>query len=263
MYKAIICFDLDGTLLDERERIRKPDMEILENNRDYLFVPATGRSYESVKRLFHQNQLFVGQKLPLPLITMNGAVAFAPQEEMVVEFLFTAAEKQQIRSVIEKNQHISYLMQGHDNSYLLWPNEFGLGCLHRYNLHYTLEPMPESFEFFKVMCFCGEPDVLQSFVDSVKDLPVEKAYGTPFIYEFTPPGVNKGRALTALAETMNVSHLPIFAAGDGGNDVETFRVAKRSFAPKGSLPFVLDAADEVIEPDGVGLLSQMIERSLN
>ena len=264
MYKAVICFDLDGTLLDPQEKIRQPDKDTLLQNTDYLFVPATGRSLESVKRLFHLNQLVVDQNIPYPLITLNGGAGYAPQEETAFEFLFSADEKKEIFSIIEKNTHISYLLQSTTGSYLLWPNQFSLSCLHRYKLQYESEDqIPQGYDFVKVMCFCEDSNQMQEFVSSLDGLPIEKAFGTPFIYELTPLGVNKGSTLKALINRMGLSHLPVFAAGDGGNDVETFRVANRSFAPKGSLQFVIDAADELIEPDGKGLLPQIIERSRN
>jgi Cof subfamily protein (haloacid dehalogenase superfamily) len=264
MYKAIICFDLDGTLLDPQEKIRQPDKDILTQNQDYLFVPATGRSLESVKRLFKLNQLFEDQKFPFPLVTLNGGIGIAPQEDTMIEYLFSDQEKEQIFSVFKGNPNISFLVQSATDNYLIWPNQFSLSCLHRYKLRYeTEDKMPQNFDFVKVMCFCDEADQMSRFVSSVEGLSIEMAFGTPFIFEFTPLGVNKGSTLVALTQKMKLSHLPIFAAGDGGNDLETFRIAKRSFAPKGSLQFVLDAADELIEPDGKGLLPQIIERSLS
>ncbi len=56
--KSIICFDLDGALLIDRDEIHLVDRKILGTEHDVaIFIPTSGRILESIKRTFRRNEL--------------------------------------------------------------------------------------------------------------------------------------------------------------------------------------------------------------
>jgi len=88
MPQKIICFDLDGTLINAHGMIHPADIEILATHRGSLLVPATGRTISSVRQLFEKNGLFIGQPLPFPLILQNGAALYSEGEHLLAHFHF-------------------------------------------------------------------------------------------------------------------------------------------------------------------------------
>jgi len=100
MPKKIICFDLDGTLINAQGIIHPADIEILATYRDDLLIPATGRSLDSVRQIFAKNRLFTGQALPFPLVLQNGAALYAEGERVLAHFLFKEEEQAQLIQIL-------------------------------------------------------------------------------------------------------------------------------------------------------------------
>jgi hydroxymethylpyrimidine pyrophosphatase-like HAD family hydrolase len=84
-------------------------------------------------------------------------------------------------------------------------------------------------------------------------------YSLPTIFEFNPPGVTKGATLKQLLQALAMDTLPIFAAGDGENDLTLLSTAKRAFAPANAHPAVLEQADVIIPRNKNGLLEPILE----
>src|SRR5512138_2108879 len=84
MSLPIVCFDMDGTLLDEQMRIHPRDIALLtREDAPALFVPSTGRPLISVRHAFAKNGMYESRRIPLHLVLQNGAVRMSPGEVTV------------------------------------------------------------------------------------------------------------------------------------------------------------------------------------
>ena len=80
---------------------------------------------------------------------------------------------------------------------------------------------------------CPEVEVTSSWIDNI---------------EINPRGVNKGAALTALAEHLGISMAQVMAIGDNDNDVSMLEAAGFGVAMGNATPAALAAADYVTLP---------------
>ena len=61
---SVLCFDLDGTLVNDQGEIHPNDLMLLDHpNSAVLLIPATGRPLESVRRTFRKAGLFKEKKI--------------------------------------------------------------------------------------------------------------------------------------------------------------------------------------------------------
>ncbi len=259
--KAIICFDLDGTLVNERGEIHARDIKLL-NKPDLpvQIIAATGRSLESVRSTFHKNGLFLDRAIPFPLILLNGALTCRADEVISSYIPFKSDVQKQLITLAGEHKQISYLFLAADEVNILWPNPFGMASADKYEFKLS----PYDFEkgqsrFCKVMCLSEQPETLAQIATAVKGLPVSTAYSMSTIFEISPPGVNKGSSLLALLKEMQLQDVPLYSAGDGENDLELLKLARLSFAPQKALPVVKQAADQVIDIAQGGLLAPLLD----
>ena len=78
--------------------------------------------------------------------------------------------------------------------------------------------------------------------------------------EFLHPLADKGEAVAWIAEQRGISPERIIAAGDDSNDVEMLHRAARSYAAPGANADAREAADVVVEGDGVPALLAALAR---
>ena len=87
MRLPILCFDLDGTLLDVDACIHLNDIKLLTAFQpSALFIACTGQPLSSVRRTFTRNGLFNDQKIPFPLVLQNGSLIFGSDEEFLAYY---------------------------------------------------------------------------------------------------------------------------------------------------------------------------------
>ena len=85
----------------------------------------------------------------------------------------------------------------------------------------------------QISALCPEVEVTSSWIDNI---------------EINPRGVNKGAALTALAERLGIPMAQVMAIGDNDNDVSMLEAAGCGVAMGNATPAALAAADYVTLP---------------
>ncbi len=257
----IICFDMDGTLLDERGRIHPNDAALLASPEPRaFFIPSTGRPANSVHCAFARNGLYADQALPFYMVLQNGAVLMAPEEQLLSYDAFEPGVQKDLLDLAMGFPQIMFLYLSATDIHVLWPGAYGLGLSASFD--FTLRPLSEAKEgtrFCKLMCISDSPAALDAMAAAVAAWPVESAFSMPPLLEITAKNANKGNGIAALLQKAGLAGQPVYAAGDGENDLSLFRIAAASFAPSAAPEAVKSAADHVIDVSREGLLAPILK----
>jgi hydroxymethylpyrimidine pyrophosphatase-like HAD family hydrolase len=95
--RAVLCMDIDGTLIDAREVVHPADQDVLTGFPDSVQpIITTGRILHSARGVLRQNGLFVNGKFPLAGVFMNGGIACLPFEKPCLKRSFSASLRQKV-----------------------------------------------------------------------------------------------------------------------------------------------------------------------
>ena len=260
----VICFDMDGTLLDGSGEIHPNDRKILKSDRQYFFIPATGRSLEAVRRLFQRNELFRHGLLPIPLILQNGSLVYLPGEKMHAYRAFPQETQERLLAAMLAEPKLNFWLFGQNFLHTLWPTPFGQSLSEHFDLE--IQPFPldgPAAQYSKIIALSEDPKQLADFARKPALDGVELSYSRTTLLEINPAGVNKGTALADLLRTLGLEQPQLYVAGDGGNDLPLFELSEHSFAPRDAQPRVRERASHVIDTCAEGLLTPILRVAKN
>jgi Cof subfamily protein (haloacid dehalogenase superfamily) len=260
MPKKIICFDLDGTLINAQGVIHPADVEILATHRDSLLIPATGRSIGSVRQIFSKNGLFIGQALPFPLVLQNGAALYAEGERVLAHFLFEEEVQAQLINLLLRFPQAGVLL--FDLNWIYCLHENGLAKEAIRSLDFQARSFTElshAFRFSKVMCFADNLDILTAIREALRPLAVGAFQSLPQALEICPQGVNKANGILQLVKLLGVEDYRLYAVGDSENDLPMLELAHTSYAPTTAGDDVIRRVDRAIDASINGILAPIYE----
>ena len=251
--QAILSIDIDGTLMDSKEAIHPNDIQLLlDFPRNIQPILATGRELYSTKPIFHANGLFHDSPLPLPGVFMNGGTAYLPNEVLYIHHYFPMSIRDELIALAENNPQTVFIFSTLNVSYVANPNLNLADQDYLIPVQSPAEEVPE--EILKVLIIERDRSVLERVVKSAASLQTQMAYSLPFLFEINPPGITKAVTLIKLIEKMGLSSgIPIYAVGDGENDLSLFELSQVSFAPSNAHPSILEKADHVIIREEKGI----------
>ena len=268
----LLAIDIDGTLVNHRDRISRRTREALRTARNHIgLVLATGRRYRTTQRVMDD------LRMDLPAVCLGGsltksasgktlhAVPFAPAD---VSALTALAQRRDLALVLQRDAH------GPDGP------DFVVDASRRWNeatAHYVRVgggagyPDPEFSsgdreDTLVVGCF-GERVPLAAFQDDIQSsmshcesvlVPSKKTPG--WYLEVTPDGVSKWSALRRYARSMGVAENAICAVGDALNDLPMIEGAGFGVAMGNADPAVKAAADWTTGRNDDDGLVALIER---
>ena len=256
----MICFDFDGTLVDEEARIHPADVEVLATERSVRFVPATGRPLHAVRRTFERHGLFVDGPIPFPMVLENGAAVYTENEVLRSRTSIDPDLQDALMGAVLSSEGVSFLLFGLDEVRTLRPNEILKAMVRRFDL--DVRPFEPGGEMLlgKVAAVSDDPGVLREFDARISGLPLERTYSLPTVLELSTVGVHKGRGLrTLLEDSPEHAGAEVVAVGDGENDLALFDLATLSYAPEDSPPAIQARADRVLDVRKRGLLAPILE----
>ena len=258
----VICFDLDGTLVDESGRIHPKDIQVLQNKpEDVVFIPASGRSLTSVRKVFTANGLFEGGVFPFPLILQNGSLVYDAEERLLGFFPFEECVQDLLIKIAIGKKGVTYLFMAQDRIDRIWAHPFSFTLIEKYG--FIVQPYNyagDQLAFSKVMCLSDRYNLLLEIQTACEGLEVDKAFSMPTIFELTPKGINKGSGLKFLLESTGQRCTLVSAAGNDQNDFSMLQLADLKFAPVGSNAVSLCKSEMVIDPENNGILTPMLEK---
>ena len=259
--KAILCIDIDGTLINEQGQVHPCDIEILQDFPQTIQpILTTGRNIHSVKKILRQNGLQKNNHLSMPGVFMNGGLTLLPSEDLCTTHVFTTKALAELIRLAKENKEKPFTFYSLEEVLLVNPNNFArekLNVLFEEAQDCGPDDIPD--EIFKIIIFSEDPHDLDPIKPGVKPLSLEIVFSLPFAYEINPPGISKGTSLIDLTKALRMAHLPIYAVGDADNDLSLFSLATKRFASASAQSAVLNQADFIIQRDQNGLFSTILK----
>lgn len=264
MEKVLYVTDLDGTLLNSKDRINAKSVGIINElvKKGMLFTYATARSLVSAAVVTQ------GLTTDIPVIAYNGCLIVHPATgEVLSQEGFSRAEMETVISIL--NQYdISPLVYAYIQNVekVSWITDRENEGIKRYlslrKGDRRLNPVPDKEtlyqgEMFYFTCI-GEKDELQPVYDIFsKDERFrctiqQELYRPEYFCEIMPAKATKAEAIKKLKKLWNCSRIVSF--GDAINDIPMFEMSDACYAVENAVPELKAIATGIIgsnEEDGV------------
>lgn len=246
----LISIDLDGTLLDDNKKLQEENIKALEklHDRGVEIVIATGRSYASAIPYVKQ----IKEGIIEFLICNNGTSVYNLfNDEILVDDSLDSAQVKEVFDLEEKLENSKIHFLGGDIIYV-YHNPIG---------KYAIEDAYISFLDIK---FMTKEELLESHITkaliTADEKYIEEVYSsipkeyfekynivksTENLIEILHKNADKGHALKALMDKLNIDKDEVIALGDQGNDIGMFGVAGKSYAMEASSDFIKSKATNV------------------
>jgi HAD superfamily hydrolase (TIGR01484 family) len=259
MSKSIMCFDLDGTLVNERGEIHPRDVEILSGpSSQTLFIPCSGRLLPAVRRLFARHNLFSTGLIPLPLVLQNGAALYAPGETPLSFRNFSKAYSRFLIDQILDLPEVTFLIFTENQVYGQWVTDFAQTLLLRFDLEVEPFHSAQNIQISKLMAISEDHELLMQVAQITNKSGIEQTYSLSTVLEISPASVDKGSGLRILLQELDLWGLELIVAGDGGNDLSLFDLTPYTYAPHTAPPMIKAQAAQVLNVSETGLLGPML-----
>ena len=267
----LLCFDLDGTFLDDRKNIPPENIRALEAAaaRGVYLVPATGRIYTGLP-----------EPLRLPsymrwYITINGAYVYDAVEDRTA-----------VRSEIPLDLALRFYEYADTLDALYDCYQDNWGFMTADMLKIAAEtipdpgirklivelrtPVPELKAYLREK---GEPlQKLQLYFEDMdlrarelKELPgrfpeLSISSSVPFNIEINAKAATKGQAMLALCRILGIRPEESMALGDGTNDLDMIRNAGVGVAMENAQPSLKSRADYITDTNDNDGVAEVIEK---
>lgn len=262
--RILYVTDLDGTLLNTKDRINPESLRIINElvSRGMLFTYATARSLESACVVAE------GLTLTSPVIVYNGAFIMRPDtKEIISSLFFTEEEAGFVRRILEQSQ-ISPLVysfvQGRER--VSWntarENEGIKRYLSKRKGDRRLRPLEDGERLYDGNVFyytcIGEKEELMPLYEifsgdeRFRCTLQQELYRPEYWCEIMPREATKAEAIRNLKNLWNCDRIVSF--GDAINDVPMFRISDECYAVENAVPELKRAATGIVDSndrDGV------------
>lgn len=268
MYK-LIALDIDGTLLNSEKVITSNVYDAIQEAKENGFkvVLSTGRPLPGVTPLLEKLNLTDDGDY---VICFNGAVVQEVKSKTVIADIDMSVEDfnvihDQVFKPFNTNIHIN------TPTHLITPQEVP----HKYTVHESelnnisiehryAKDIDDSIKFCKIM-IVDEPARLEEIISNLpKDLYDKYTIvrSAPFFLEFLNKNANKGTALKALCENINLPIEKTIAVGDEENDQHMIKLAGLGVAMGNARESIKEIADYVTDTNNNHGVAKTINKFL-
>lgn len=264
MEKILYVTDLDGTLLNKKERINKKSIDIINElvEKGMMFTYATARSLVSA------SVVTAGLTTRIPVIAYNGAFIFQPATGAILSQERFSREEMNCVSGFLSEHNISVLVYSYIQGIekVSWISGQENEGIRRYldlrKGDRRLRPVANQEELYQGDIFyftcVGEKDELQPVYDIFsKDARYrctiqQELYRPEYLCEIMPAGATKAHAIEKLKKIWSCDKVISF--GDAVNDIPMFEISDESYAVENAVEELKAVASGIIESnenDGV------------
>lgn len=258
----LIASDLDGTLVRNYEQtIPRETFDLIRQLKEQgvIFVPASGRQYANMQRLFAP----LGYEIPY--IAENGSLCIYKDEILSIGQIPSETIHRILDSLMDYRRkfHTGHCILSVKDTYYTDSDDerfmdYMLNTMRNIvtqipDLYAVKEPLLKA----AVCDFDGTKNLLPFFSERLKG-EIRVATSASHWIDFIAPNANKGTALKTLMERFDIHKDECICFGDQQNDVEMLRLAGTSYAMDTAVPEVTCHADHVIS-SVTPVLKQILE----
>ncbi|MDY0409082.1 Cof-type HAD-IIB family hydrolase [Virgibacillus soli] len=248
----LIATDMDGTLLNEIGEVSKENAAAITRalEQGIEVVVATGRAYESaIRPLQHAN-------LQLPIISLNGAISYTEDKQVVSEYPLTAEHAKIILQSCQRHQ-VYYemftnkgLLATNGDDFIQIMLEYMQATNHEVdsadieakvrqrfvdeNVTFTSDfdqiVHDSKIEIFKILVFTNDQSKINQIKAELGDTPIAITASSSISLEFNDTKAQKGIALQQFATSKGIDMRDVMALGDHLNDLSMLKMAGRGVA---------------------------------
>lgn len=260
----LLVSDVDGTLAWGQqipERNRQALRQFVEEGG--RFTLATGRGFCALRALM--------KDLPVnaPVITLNGVTLVQPETGEALDTVpLSPAAIPLTRTIMARHPETGVFVVDDSRYYIArrpdFPDPLVEDRLRTFEADgtYVMYPLPMIPRPWHKVIFVHPPEKLEELQQEIRELCPPEMYivRTDVSYlELVPTGINKGTALTRVAQMLDIPLERTVAVGDQENDRELLEAAGLAAAPSGAAPCILELADFVAGPCDQGAVADVIE----
>ena len=256
MEYQLIATDLDGTLLNKKEKVSPENYQAMKQLRDLgvLVVPASGRSFEEMPEELKscpQIRYYIGSDGSTIYDKQTGTThqLAMPKEvgHVVLDKLFSYPVNMMIhahnRSYVDESRHdeSDYRRNNYSDSWVHFVFETNTPVKDFKAFTYGLDNIEMCCAFFE-----RYEDLLEckEFFEQHPDLLV--AQSNKYNLEIISKNAGKGKAMLHLADLLGIDRAATIAVGDSTNDLTMVRQAGLGLAMENAVEELKSAADAVI-----------------
>lgn len=237
--KLIAC-DLDGTLLlNGAQNCDEDTFPLLKEltDRGIYFVPASGRQYYSLTKLFAPVQE------RLAYLCENGAVVIY-KDEVLYSRKFEQKLSYELSHMVIDDPRCEVQISGERTCYLVPKSDDFVSYIRGLGNHVAIVKRPEDVPepIIKVSFFTDEDYLKEAgerFGRMCKDRCQMMVSGNRWI-DFAPFGTGKGEALKSLGEILDIAPEEMAAFGDNENDRTMLEMAGHPYIMENCNPAIRD-----------------------
>jgi 5-amino-6-(5-phospho-D-ribitylamino)uracil phosphatase len=269
-YDAILL-DLDGTLVDDEDRIHPRTLSALRASaeRGVKVMIATGRSELATIPVLDQ----LG--LPEPAIVFNGAGVYCPVRKRLIEER-VLSERTLARAIRygEERGHLMVTMCA-GVKYAISPrNESEVQALEDMTgVTYVDRSRLVTARALRVTLYSDRHETSDALAAEIEAVLAQPVYVTHFplaclphhrasrllVCDVHPPCRGKAEALRFLQEEHGIPPSRVVAVGDAGNDLPMLEAAGLAAVVENAYPDALAVADRVLGPNTSGAIGELAE----
>jgi len=267
----LLCFDLDGTFLDDGKNIPADNLEALRRAaaRGVRIVPATGRIYDGIPEAL--------RTLPFMrwYITSNGAQIYDAAEHRAA----AKAEIDPERAVefYEYADSLSLLYDCYQDNWGYMTADMLAAAPDiipdpgvRKLIRDLRKPVPELKRYLldkgagvqKLQLYFTDMELRKRLLKELPGRFPDLRFSTsmPFNIEINAAAATKGQAMLTLCALLNLPAESTMALGDGTNDLDMICLAGCGVAMANAAPELLEAADYITGSNNEGGFAAAVER---
>lgn len=270
--KILYVTDLDGTLLNTKDRINSKSIEIINNlvERGMVFTYATARSLVSA------SVVTKGLSTNIPVIAYNGAFILHPATgEILSQEGFSTEEMNQVISVLDQYgiSPLVYSLIGKEEK-VSWITDRENDGIKRYlslrSGDRRLRPVKTGTELYQGNMFyytcIGEKAELQPIYDIFSEdgryrcTLQQELYRPEYWCEIMPAKATKAQAIKKLKKIRNCSRVVSF--GDAINDIPMFEISDECYAVENAVDELKAIATGIIDSNENDGVAKWLERNV-
>lgn len=243
----LIATDIDGTLVKDSSPNIYPEMiEVIKKltKRGIVFTVASGRSYASIRAMFHE------VKDDIAYISENGALVVLGGNVLSVTKMNDYYVKQILEDFRSYKPEYEYVISTPEGSLLETENENFIALIRdEYHNKYKVvkDALEQNTDIIKLSLYkegsiraLGDEVLIPKWSSNVKVCMAGDEW-----LDFMDISVDKGNALSLLQRHLNISREETMSFGDNSNDIGLMQQAQESYAVENAIDEVKQNAKHI------------------